>query len=137
MKLFKKLAILCTALTLCCGVSVALTACEGDEPSSGISATQETVYKFKVLNKDGTAATQYKVQLCKKDENGKLGACLSVLGVVGADGVATISVADTSTKYEIHLISVESGDLLDKFSYNTQDTPVGHDGSEIVVRLTK
>lgn len=137
MKFFKKLAILCMAFTLCCGVSVALTACEGDEPSSGVSATQETVYKFKVLNKDGTAATQYKVQLCKKDENGQLDGCLSNLGAVGADGVATISVTDTTTKYEIHLISVESGDLLDKLSYQTQDTPVGHDGSEIVVQLTK
>lgn len=72
MKLIKKLALVCASLTLCAGVC-ALTACFGDDSSSSATSSAETSseatatatsFKFKVLNKDGTPATNVSVQLC-------------------------------------------------------------------------
>ena len=72
MKLIKKLALVCASLTLCAGVC-SLTACFGDDSSSSATSSVETSseatatatsFKFKVLNKDGTPATNVSVQLC-------------------------------------------------------------------------
>lgn len=63
MKLFKKLAALCMAITLCAGVS-AMTACGGDNggDSSSQQSTGATAYLFKVVNADGSVATTYTFQ---------------------------------------------------------------------------
>lgn len=73
MKLIKKIALICASLTLCAGVC-SMTACLGDDSSSS-SATSSvetsseataaaTSFKFKVLNANGTPATNVSVQLC-------------------------------------------------------------------------
>ncbi len=126
-------------LTLCAGMGAAMVACDdgasGDSVSTSAPANKETTYNFKVLNKDNTPANGYKIQLCKKNADGSLGACLVYLAPV-VNGVATFPVTDTSTAYEVHLLSPD-GTPMDKMSYNTKDAPINHDGREIVVNITK
>ncbi len=110
MKIFKKLATIAMALSLCLGAGAALVACGGkggDTSSTGNSVTSEAPaelkpiengYTFKVLNADGTPAVGYKVQLC--DTNG----CKNS-STTDANGVATITDAVVSAgEYEMHLL---------------------------------
>ncbi len=103
MKLFKKLAVLCMALSL---VSVAFVACGKDKDTTSGSATssvEETTgvtainngYTFLVKDANGQPAAGYMIQLC--DANGCQGSPAST-----ATGV--INMVKAAGEYEIHLM---------------------------------
>lgn len=125
MKLFKKLAGLCLALTFCAGLC-AVASCGGsskDDDSTPVTSeevggsengTSEAPgvysnYTVIVLNADGTPATDVRVQFCYVQEDGTLGGCLSPVAVdsngiceynpMGFPGVGV---------YEIHVLPVGS-----------------------------
>ncbi len=123
MKLFKKLAILGMALSLCFGAGAALTAC-GDESDSS-SQEQTTSYSFKLLNADDTPAVGYKIQLCKTD-----GSCLA-FKAVGADGKVSYPVNPTEA-YEVHVLN-ENDEQVE--FVGTKTLAANYDGGEISLKL--
>ncbi len=100
MKLFKKLATLCLALTLCVGVGVAMTSC-GDETNGDNEQVQviKDGYTFKVVNADGSAAKNYMIQLC--NEGGCVGGPTTVTNDNGVTSVKT-----AAGVYEIHVMNM-------------------------------
>ncbi len=141
MKIFKKVAMLCMALTLCLSVG-ATVACGGKDKggnSTSSSITDEVTqdgYSFKVVNASGAPATGYKIQLCKKAPDGTLGACLMPVSV-GADGTLSYKVTDKDTAYEIHVLDA-NGTALKKTEYvTTGDIPANYDGGELTVTVNK
>ncbi len=98
MKLFKKLAILTMALTLCVGVSSTAIACGGEEKPAVVNPVNGTTYNFKVVHDDGTAATGYSVQLCTIDNT----RCLEPVAV-GTDGKVAYNVPDTTIDFVLHI----------------------------------
>jgi len=102
MKLFKKIAVLCMALTLCFGAGAALTACGGNDETSSSEQTV-TAYTFTVLNADGTAAKDINVQLCVL---GNAAACYMPMAT-DANGKVTYNPPGFpgEGEYEIHLLS--------------------------------
>lgn len=118
MKLLKKLALVCASLTLCAGVC-AVTACSGggeDASSSATSSSEATAtatsFKFKVLNKNGTPATNVYVQLC-------IGADLCYQPVkTDANGEVSYVSPSGEVVHEIHILDAEN-------------TPIEFDGATV------
>ncbi len=137
MKFFKKLAVLCTALTLCFGIGTSLVACGGDKKESSSSSQTLSGYYFKVLKADGTAAKGYRVQLCTADNVN----CLSPVAV-GDDGMVAYT-ADPATAWVIHLMEgTKQVSSLDYQITNGSSTiPANYNGgtkdSPIEIKLTK
>ncbi len=98
MKLFKKLAVVGMALTLCLGAGAALTACDKGESSEAASEATVKGYDFKVLMKNGDPAVGYQIQLCIAGGT----TCLNPVNV-GADGTLFYE-ADTTKSYEVHVM---------------------------------
>ncbi len=92
MKLFKKLAVLCTALTLCAGVGATMSACGEDAPAA-------TAYQFKIVKADGSAASNYMIQLCDAD-----GCDGGPNTISDANGNVTFNIA--AGAYEIHVMDM-------------------------------
>lgn len=130
MKLFKKLATICVAITMCFGLGLTLTACDnGGNPTNSEQSANAT-YVFSVT-KNNAAAIGYEIQLCTKNADGSLGACLQPVAV-GADGLAKIAISDVNSVYEIHVM--KDGSPLDKSKYITfGDVPANYNGDEISV----
>ena len=91
MKMFKKLAGLCLALTLCAGLG-AIASCGGSSKDGDTSTSEApapaTNYEVTVLNADGTSATDVKVQFCAVNADGSLGMCYMPVAV-DANGVCS------------------------------------------------
>lgn len=119
MKLFKKLAGLCLALTFCAGLC-AVASCGGSKDKNNDSApvTSEqpgvvSNYTVIVLNADGTPATGVKVQFCII-ENGETQACY---GAVSTDENGICEYKDVmgfpgEGVYEIHVIGKTLKDVV-------------------------
>lgn len=114
MKLFKKLAGLCLALTFCAGLC-AVASCGGskDKGDDSTPTTSEqpgvvTNYTVIVLNADGTPAADAKVQFCKVESDGTLGACYSPVST-DANGMCAYAPMGFPGEglYEIHVIGAE------------------------------
>ena len=100
MKFFKKSACAFLALSFCFG-ACALTACGG--------GNQADSYRFRLVFADGTAASEYSVQLCSILDDGSLGVCYAPVKA-DADGYVVYN-ADTCKiptftegVYEIHVL---------------------------------
>ncbi len=131
MKLFKKLAILCTALTLCVGVGATVASCGGDKGGDVTSEATQEGYNFKVLKKDGTPAAGYQVQLCLA---GDAASCFMPVDVE-EDGTVFYAV-DKTKEYEIHLML--NGEQVSKLNFQTlSKIPANYDGGVIEIKLTK
>ena len=91
MKIFKKLATLALALTLCAGIG-AFAACDNTSGSSNSSSSSSNVetgaYLFKVLKADGSAATGYLFGLCSLKDDGSKNLCY---GTVTVDETGMVS----------------------------------------------
>ena len=114
MKLFKKLAGLCLALTFCAGLC-AVASCGGskDKGDDSTPTTSEqpgvvTNYTVIVLNADGTPAADARVQFCKVESDGTLGACYSPVST-DANGMCAYAPMGFPGEglYEIHVIGAE------------------------------
>lgn len=114
MKLFKKLAGLCLALTFCAGLC-AVASCGGskDKGNDSTPTTSEqpgvvTNYTVIVLNADGTPAADARVQFCKVESDGTLGACYSPVST-DANGMCAYAPMGFPGEglYEIHVIGAE------------------------------
>ncbi len=147
MKLFKKLATICTALILSLGLGAAFAACDGNEggnslPQNSSQADTSVKYNFYVVKADGTPAVGYGIQLCKRKANGELGSCLNAVGV-GADGTAKVSIDDTTLIYVIHVGTMTDNDFttfeaLDENAFSVQgihEIPANYDGGAITVMI--
>lgn len=119
MKLFKKLAGLCLALTFCAGLC-AVASCGGskdkdtDNDSTPVTSEQPgeaTCYTVIVLNADGTPATGVKVKFCAVNEDGSLGLCYNPVTVdengvceynpMGFPGVGIYEIGVTNSSNQI------------------------------------
>ncbi len=130
MKLFKKLAVLCMALTLCVGVGATMTACgggNGDGTSSEAPFTNG--YRFRVVNQDGSPATGYQVQICIA---GNASACLAP-AKVDANGYVNYVVEDKTQAYEIHLLDANY-EAVENFE-SLETIPANYNGGVIVITL--
>ena len=129
MKLFKKLAGLCLALTFCAGLC-AVASCGGSkdkdtdkdstpvtsengETSEDVGGSEATCYTVTVLNADGTPATDVKVQFCII-ENDETQACY---GAVSTDENGICEYKDVmgfpgEGVYEIHVIGKTLKDVV-------------------------
>ena len=130
MKLFKKLAGACLALTLCFG-AFGLVAC-GEKEDNGFTP-QENAYNFQVLNAEGEGVEGYKVLICLTG-----GAC-SPLMATDADGYVAISgvnlpVANTAGEYEIHVMAPTPAGYLDY--EGAEMTPAAFSTEIITLTLT-
>lgn len=100
MKLFKKLALLCTALTMVVGFA-ALTACGsnggGNDDSSSSAEAPATAYTITVLNANGNKAQDVMVQVCTAD----MTMCLMPVAV-DPNGTAVVQAA-SETEYVVHV----------------------------------
>ncbi len=117
MKVFKKLATLVTALALCVGVGATVAACDKNSAEKG--------YTFTVLNKDGTPAVGYSVQLCKTD-----GSCLEFVNI-DEDGTIFYKLDNTGISYEVHILDARQYSV--EFS-GLKTLPANHTG-EIQITL--
>jgi hypothetical protein len=142
MKFLKKLAILCTALTLCVGFA-SFTACGGNNNSAGSSVSEETKYSpddvitaptdkagyyFKVINADGTPAKNVKVQLCKGSEM-----CFDPIAVDANGDVCYVPNAGVG-EYDIHVLGGEWG--TDEMSFTgAEKTPATYPANYIILVL--
>lgn len=134
MKIFKKLAALCMAISLCLGVG-ALASCGGSDGDSSSSVQQNTDagYLFKVVNADGSAATgDFAIALCQGttlcydtvnvDENG----CV----LYNAD---TVEGFPGEGVYDIHIYS---GEFFDETEFDgMKQTPATYSDEYIVLTL--
>ncbi len=127
MKLWKKLAVLGMALTMCFGVGAALSACD---KGAGDSASEATVkgYDFKVVMKNGDPAVGYQIQLCIAGGT----TCLNPVNV-GTDGTLFYE-ADTTKSYEVHVM--KDNKQLEKTEYVASVIPANHTGV-IDVKINK
>ena len=121
MKLFKKLAGLCLALTFCAGLC-AVASCGGskdkdtDKDSTPVTSEQPgeaTCYTITVLNADGTPAADASVQFCKVESDGSLGACYSPVST-DANGMCAYAPMGFPGEgvYEIHVIGKTLKDVV-------------------------
>ncbi|MBE7101084.1 MAG: hypothetical protein E7364_05680 [Clostridiales bacterium] len=122
MKLFKKLAGLCLALTFCAGLC-AVASCGGskdkdtDKDSTPVTSEQPgeaTCYTVTVLNADGTPAADARVQFCKVESDGTLGACYSPV-TTDANGMCEykdVMGFPGEGVYEIHVIGKTLKDVV-------------------------
>ncbi len=135
MKLFKKLAAICMALTMCFGLGMAFTACGGND-NPGAEQNYAATYVFNVT-KNNAAAVGYQIQLCSKNADGTLGACEQPVDV-GSDGIAKVGITDVSTAYEIHVM--KDNKQLGKDYYAISglvDIPANYNGGTITIIITK
>ncbi len=102
MKLFKKLAGACLALTFCFGM-VGLVACGGKGDNGG-DGSQANAYNFMVYTADQQPAAGYYVQMCTTDSSGT---CYNPVAI-GADGKVSITKNEASCPaeavYEVHIL---------------------------------
>ncbi len=132
MKLFKKLAVVAMAITLCFGAGATLASCGGNGGSSTSSeATVASGYKFKVVKADGSAAVSYMVLLCQGDACG-------VPQMTDANGVATVASNflpgdKSAAEYDIHVMAPGSSDYLEH--EGLEKTPAEFSNDEIVLTL--
>lgn len=119
MKLFKKLAGLCLALTFCAGLC-AVASCGGSKDKGDDSAPvtseqpgEATSYTVTVLNADGTPATGVKVQFCVVKDDGTLDGCYGAVSV-DENGVCEYNPMGFPGEgvYEIHVINKELKDVV-------------------------
>lgn len=120
MNIFKKLAGICMAISLCLGVC-AFTAC-GNNNDGGFQA-KENAYNFRVVNADGTAATGYQVQLCTADQT-------TCYPGVAVDGEGYCAYTCPEGVYEIHLLPADT-----EFTSNPELTPATYSTEIIVITL--
>lgn len=104
MKLFKKLAGACLALTFCFGM-VGLVACGGKGGNDGNGdGGQANAYNFMVYTADQKPAAGYFVQMCTTDSNP---ICYQPVAI-GADGKVSITQNAASCPaqavYEVHIV---------------------------------
>ena len=134
MKVFKKLAGLCLALTLCSGIC-AFAACGETEPAddstphSSTPVTQ-TGYKFKIVDKDGNPVQGYKVQLC-------INIC-TFSEDTDANGEVTYGGTEGEGEYEIHVFTAHpsNGGVSVNFEGATK-TPATYSDDVIVLTLAE
>ena len=102
MKLFKKLAGACLALTFCFAM-VGMVACGGGKGDDTPKA-KENAYNFLVYKADGSAAVGYKVQMCTT--NGA-GTCYSPSAETDSNGFTYITTGNSCPApavYEVHVL---------------------------------
>ena len=104
MKLFKKLAGACLAMTFCFGMA-SLVAC-GDKGDSAPVA-RENAYNFLVYKADGSAAVGYKVQMCTTDGEGICYAPSAAIDSNGFTYITTGSSCPAPAVYEVHVLLVD------------------------------
>lgn len=135
MKIFKKIAALCMAISLCACVGAFAASCGGsnNETSSSEETQAATSYLFKVVKADGTPAdSSYAVQLCKGlelcynpcflDANGQ--ASYNATTVAGFPGEG---------EYDIHVLG---GELMDSMEFDgPAKTPAKYSSEYIVLTL--
>lgn len=137
MKLFKKLAALCMAISLCACVGVFAASCGGaggnSEQSSSEQQQTATGYLFKVVNADGTpAASTYAVQLCKGLELCYTPAFLDAKGEAVYNSTAVIGFPGEGV-YDIHVLG---GDFMDSVEFDgPTQTPANYSAEYIVLTL--
>ena len=103
MKLFKKLAGACLALTFCFGM-VGLVACGGNGGNNGPQA-KENAYNFLVYKADGSTAVGYKVQMCTTDGNAM---CYNPSTETDSNGFTYIAQGSSCPQaaiYEVHVLA--------------------------------
>lgn len=135
MKIFKKIAALCMAISLCVGVGALATSCGGgdNDASSSQQQNETTGYLFKVVNADGSAASDVYVQLC----DGVSGICY---GNVAVDETGSVLYNSTTAKdfpgagvYDIHVLG---GEFMDDFPFDGPTaTPEAYSTETIVLTL--
>ncbi len=134
MKFFKKLAVLCMALTLCFGVGSTFAAC-GDDKGSTSSSVQETIaYKFKITTANDEPAGGYRVLLC--DSTGTCG----MFQVADENGVveypaSALPGSKTAAAYDIHVMPPDINDSTYLDHTGLKKTPAEFGGAEIILKL--
>ncbi len=148
MKFFKKLAVLCAAITLCVGVGASLAACGGDEGDSSSIESSLYVpttphadgYDFHITVPEGASPTDYAVQLCDTS-----GSCIQFMAFA-ENGYLNYNPAplDKTMTYEVHIMEKKNGSfsgdsIMDSTEYQiTKDTiPANYTGAIIEVIITK
>lgn len=129
MKVFKKLAGLCLALTLCSGIC-AFAACGESDPADS-TPTQSTPvvkegYKFKIVDKDGNPVQGYYVQLC--DDIG-----CKTSSATDANGEVVFAPSSGAGVYDIHVFT---GSAQPNHNGLTQ-TPAEYNSDVIVLTLAE
>lgn len=112
MKLFKKLAGACLALTFCFGM-VGLVACGGDK-GNGAPQAKENAYNFLVYKADGSAAVGYKVQMCTTDGEAT---CYNPSAATDSNGftyITTGSSCPAPAVYEVHVLLYNDSTTMDE-----------------------
>ncbi len=146
MKFFKKLAVLCAAITLCFGVGSSLTACGGNDESSSNSTENSAYvpttphasgYDFKVTLPEGANPEDYEVQLCTEDN----AFCINPVKV-GANGYVNynpnnITEQNKDKEYVVHVM--KNGEQLTKLEFSAKPStiPANYDGAIIEIIITK
>ena len=134
MKIFKKIAALCMAISLCVGVGALTASCGGSsDSSSSEQTTTATGYLFKVVNADGTAAdTTYAVQLCKGDEMCFNPCFLDENGQANYNAT-TVTGFPGAGVYDIHVLG---GEFMDNVEFDgAKQTPASYFSEYIVLTL--
>ncbi len=139
MKLLKKLATLGMALTLCLGVGAALTACDKEEPATANTSSseekEESVLKFKIVDKNGAPLAGYKIQLCIAGGT----SCLTPSDLSDAEGNVEYKNAqlDLTKSYDVHLLDENNTEIAaTDFVTKSPVTPADYN-SVITVKYNK
>lgn len=104
-KLFLKLAVLCTAISLifCCGV---LAACGDETPEtpngSGTETPANTTYSVTVKLEDGTPVKNVMLKFCTLDENGEEKECRNT---TMTDENGKVSITLKTDNYHVGMIT--------------------------------
>ncbi|MBQ2769154.1 MAG: hypothetical protein IJF44_04190 [Clostridia bacterium] len=134
MKVFKKLAGLCLALTLCSGIC-AFAACGESEPADDSTPHSSTPvakegYKFKIVDKDGNPVQGYKVQLC-------INTC-TFSEATDANGEVTYGGDEGEGAYEIHVFTAHPNDGGVSVAFEgPTTTPTAYSENVIVLTLAE
>lgn len=103
MKLFKKLAGACLALTFCFGM-VGLVSCGDKDNGNGAPQAKANAYNFLVYKADGSAAQGYNVQMCTTDGSGICYAPSAAIDANGFTYVTTGMSCPEAAIYEVHVV---------------------------------
>ncbi len=137
MKVFKKLAGLCLALTLCSGIC-AFAACGESDPADSTPSVNNPVgatgYKFKIVNADGTPASNVGIQLCTLKPDGTLDLCKAPV-MVDAKGEVLYEVE--AMVYEIHVFDYSTGSAHMNYESETTTTSATYNSDVIVLTLAE
>ena len=145
MKIFKKIAGLCLALTLCAGM-LAFTACGdgGNTPPASSSTppasseqpdTQKaTGHKFRVLDKDGKPVAGVFIQLCKDT--------CTFSAATDANGEVSYAGGDGEVEYSIHVWTVDpmnnpDGKEVKEFEFEGEAKTPAVVGEDVIVLTLK